>query len=133
MIYSKNIVLTDLEIEVIGFAAELMHKINDAKDDPSKIRKLLVELQVRRFEIGNIYTNYSADARSSMSSHYIENKTVYKMSPNAAYKDAEMSKDVVAAKNNRDFVEIAYETIKDFVSTNQSSLKIAAEEAKNTL
>lgn len=130
---SETVVLTDNEILRLADAANLMAKINKVKEEPTKVRRLLVELQVVRFDIGNIFTSYGATARTLMSGHYIENKTTYKMSPNAAYKDAEMCKDVVAAKNARDFMEISYETIKDFVSTNQSSLKIAAEEAKNTL
>lgn len=130
---SDKVTLTDEEILLLGDAASLITRGNEEKSNPSKLRLILVELQALRFQIGRVLGNYRAETRSEMSSNYWNNKSLYKMSPNAAYKEAELNEKVVALKNNRDFMELTYDTIADFVSTNQSSLKVATEEAKNTL
>lgn len=120
------------ELELVSTAASLIRQAVEAKDNPSKLRLLLVELQAIRFQIGRVHVKYAGQARSEFANNYWENK-LKKMSPNAAYKEAEADPKVVDAKNNRDYFESAKDTIASFVSTNQTSLGIAKEESKNNL
>ena len=121
------------EEELYRQAHDLIMKGKDAKDDPARLRLILVDLQALRFEIGRIMTDYKGKAREAFREAYWDNKTIKKMSPNGAYKEAETDETVIEAKNNRDTFEVAYDVMRDFVSTNQSSLRVATEEAKNTL
>lgn len=128
----ENINLSEREIKLLADASSLIERGLEEKSNPSKLRLVLVELQALRFDIGKSLGGYKATARITTREKYWDCKNK-KMSPNASYKEAEMDADVVSQKNARDFLEIAYNTISDFVTVNQSSLKIAAEEAKNNL
>lgn len=113
-------------------AAELLHSGNEAKTDPSTLRLILVEIQVVRFDVGRRYAMYKGQARDAFRIAYNTNK-LEGMSANAAYKEAETDETVVKSKNARDFLEVAYHVLQDFVTTNQTSLSIAKEESKNNL
>jgi hypothetical protein len=128
----QDIKLSESETLLLADAANLIERGLAEKSNPSKLRLILVELQALRFDIGRALGVYKAKARVETRAQYWDCKNK-KMSPNASYKEAEMNDKVVEYKNARDFMQIAYDTISDFVTTNQSSLKIAAEEAKNNL
>lgn len=121
------------ELAKIEEAARLIQLALAEKENPSKLRLVLVEIQALRFEIGRLHVKYAGEARIAYKEAYWDNKTNKKMSPNASNKEAEADNKVVEAKNARDLFDSAKDTMASFVSTNQTSLGIAKEEAKNNL
>lgn len=113
-------------------AADLVLRGKSLKANPAQLRLVLVDLQVVRWHIGLAYAKAGGYARDSFRRAYNANRQ-RTMSSNAAYKEAETDVDVVQWKNTRDILETAYNVIKDFVSTNQTSVNLAKEEAKNNL
>lgn len=124
--------LRDSDVELLQRAATLIHRGNELKSEPSKLRLVLVEVQVVRFDIGNRYAIFKGMTRDAFRLKYNENKQSG-MSPNAAYKEADVDETVTKHKNARDLMEVAYQVLQDFVTTNQTSLGIAKEESKNNL
>lgn len=124
--------LKDNETEMLEHAHRLIQEALELRENPSKLRLILVELQALRFSLGQTLARYRCLARD-------ESRVAYKRfksedySANASYKETEMDEKVIGYKNARDFLETAYETISDFVNINQTSLKIAVEESKNNL
>lgn len=126
-----EIVMEPSDTELLEVVAREMEQAVAAKDDPSTLRLLLVELQHRRFSVGQVAARYKAYARITLSNSFAHNKTI--MSNNAAWKEAEASIVYVEFKNVAEIFEKAYESLDGFVTMNQTSLRLAAEEAKNTL
>lgn len=124
--------LTKEDLELLQSAADLIHRGNELKANPSQLRLVLVEVQVVRFDVGKRYATFKGLARDAFRLKYNEHKQAG-MSPNAAYKEADVDETVVKHKNARDLLEVAYQVLQDFVTTNQTSLGIAKEESKNNL
>ena len=124
--------LSSADEELLQSAATLIHRGNELKADPSKLRLILVEVQVVRFDIGRRYAHFKGLSRDAFRLKYGENKQSG-MSANAAYKEADVDETVTEHKNARDLMEVAYQVLQDFVTTNQTSLGIAKEESKNNL
>ena len=124
--------LTDGDNVLLQQAAKLIYRGNELKSEPSQLRLVLVEVQVVRFDIGRRYATFKGMARDAFRLKYNENKQSG-MSANAAYKEADVDETVTKHKNARDLMEVAYQVLQDFVTTNQTSLGIAKEESKNNL
>lgn len=128
----ENIKLLESENKMLQQASALIKQALDEKENPSKLRLCLVELQALRFNLGSSLAIYRCLARDTTRTAYMKNKGEG-MSSSAASREAEMDLTVIKNKNARDFLEAAYNTISDFVNINQTSLKIAVEESKNSL
>lgn len=125
-------VLTKDDIELLENAGQMIIEAVKLKESPSKLRLYLVEIQAARFEIGRRRSIYKGKSRDAFTGLYAQFK-LQKMSPNAAAKEAEAMPGVVELKNTADLFDTAYEVMDAFVNTNQTSLRLAAEEAKNNL
>ena len=123
--------LTDDDTKLLENAGQLIIDGLALKDQPSKLRIKLAEIAAARFEIGRRKNTYNGIARDMMSAKYNFNKA--QMSNNAAYKEAEMNPEVIKYKNTYGLFETAYEVMENFISVGQTNLRLAAEEAKNTL
>lgn len=130
-------VLTDSDIKILEDAGQAILNGLALKEQPSKLRLELVEIQALRFEVGRRFNIYKGFARDLAGEKFraLKNGTpgVKGVSPNAASKEVEHDEEVIKYKNTRDLFETAYEVMEAFVNTNQTSLRLAAEEAKNTL
>lgn len=124
-------VLTDNDIELLEKAGEMIMTGVALKEQPSKLRLELVEIQAARFEIGRRFNIYKGMTRDMAGVKFRTLKA--NMSQNAASKEVEFDDEVIKLKNTRDLFETAYEVMEAFVNTNQTSLRLAAEEAKNNL
>ena len=124
-------VLTEDDIKLLEDAGQLVLEGVELKHEPSKLRIKLADIAAARFEIGRRKVMYNAYSRDAMSAKY--NFLKANMSNNAAYKEAEMHPDVIKYKNTHGMFETAYEVMENFVSIGQTNLRLAAEEAKNTL
>lgn len=125
-------VLTPADITTLENAGQLILSALKHKEQPSTLRLMLVEVQAARFEVGRMRNIYKGYARDLMGSKYRANKDTG-MSSNAAYKEAEMDAEVIKYKNTSELFETAYEVMESFVTTNQTSLRLAGEEAKSTM
>lgn len=124
--------LTDDDVKLLQDAGSLIVEAQGLKEQPGKLRLKLVDIQAMRFEIGRRKVAYKGFARDFLGNRYRVHKQA-KMSNNAAYKEAETEAEVIAYKNSADLFETAYEVMDSFVNTNQTSLRLAGEEAKNNL
>lgn len=124
--------LTEKELSDLQKAGSLIQEGLRLKASPSELRLVLVELQAMRWTIGNKMAKAKGHRRDAFRNSYNLNKNK-KMSPNAAYKEAEADELVIRWKNTVDILETAYDVCQNFVNTNQTSLGIAKEEAKNNL
>lgn len=115
---------------LLGDVSVLLFKANVAKEEPSKLRLILPELQYLRFQLGDRAARYGGYARIAYAQEYEKNKEA-KMSNNAAAKEAESALRYIEFKNVRDIFKNAYDSVDGFVTTNQTSLRLAVEEAKN--
>lgn len=128
----ENIKLLKSENELLQKASTLIKQALEERENPSKLRLILVELQALRFTLGQSLAIYRCLARDETRKAYVKCKAE-NMSSSAAYKESEMAEKVVQYKNARDFLEVSFDTISSFVNINQTSLKIATEESKNNL
>lgn len=124
--------LTETELADLQKAGALIQEGLREKENPSKLRLVLVELQALRWTIGNKMAKAKGQKRDAFRNAYNTNKNK-KMSPNAAYKEAEADEVVTRWKNTADILETAYDVMQNFVNTNQTSVRLAAEESKNNL
>lgn len=124
--------LTDTELADLQRAGALIQEGLTQKENPSKLRLTLVELQALRWTIGNKMAKAKGHKRDAFRNAYNTNKNK-KMSPNAAYKEAEADEVVARWKNTADILETAYDVMQNFVNTNQTSVRLATEESKNNL
>lgn len=124
--------LSDGDITLLTEAGELIARGRELKDAPTKLAPVLAEIQAVRFNIGARMAKFKGWARDASRTAYNANRLM-KMSPNAAYKEMELEEEVVAMKNSRDLLETAWDTLQNFVNTNQTLLRIASEESKNNL
>ncbi|MGV9002366.1 MAG: hypothetical protein ACOH18_05440 [Candidatus Saccharimonadaceae bacterium] len=124
-------VLSDGDLELLESAGQMIIEGVALKEMPSKLRLQLVEIQAMRFEIGRRFNIYKGLTRDMAGVKFRTLKA--NMSQNAASKEVEFDEEVIKYKNTRDLFETAYEVMEAFVNTNQTSLRLAAEEAKNNL
>jgi hypothetical protein len=124
--------LTDAELADLQRAGALIQDGLREKENPAQLRLILVELQALRWTIGNKMVRAKGHKRDAFRGAYNLNKNK-KMSPNAAYKEAEADEVVIRWKNTSDILETAYDVMQNFVNTNQTSVRLAAEESKNNL
>lgn len=119
-------------IDEIGEIAALIQQGLAEKENPARLRLVLVELQAKRWGMGLKMAKAKGHKRDAFRNAYNANKNK-KMSPNAAYKEAEADEVVTRWKNTADILETAYDVMQNFVNTNQTSVRLATEEAKNNL
>lgn len=124
-------VLTDSDLKLLEDAGQSIINGLALKEQPTKLRLALVEIQAQRFEIGRRFNIYKGLARDESGQKFRSLKQ--NMSQNAASKEVEFDEEVIKLKNTRDLFETAYEVMEAFVNTNQTSLRLATEEAKNTI
>lgn len=126
----KN-VLTESDITLLENAGVAITNALALKEQPTKLRLALVDIQAQRWEIGRRHAIYKGHHRDMAGVKFRTLKS--NMSQNAASKEVEFDDEVIKLKNTRDLFETAYEVMEAFVNTNQTSLRLATEEAKNTL
>lgn len=124
--------LTANDTELLQNAGSLVLEARDLKENPSKLRLKLVDIQAMRFEIGRRRDMYKGHKNDLMAAQYGIG-IAGKLSRNAAYKEAEMNAEVIKYKNTAQLFETAFDVMDSFVNINQSSLRLATEEAKNNL